>query len=249
MHRTTGDAHVANMFDDGLPGVDDGTELEQDWVNAVQEELVGLVEEAGLVPTLGDWDQVSDALHALFVDRQNDQNAIDGDKEWLGEQAFANIVEFFDDVTFGAPIDVNAAIDIAGGSFSTNIPLSGGNPAGNAAVVNAVTPLGILKAWATITFNNTVNPGIDDSLNITSVTQDVDGTLHVTIAGDMANDDYGVICYCEQNPRYTGTVGSAFKAVGAFEVEPMYIPDGTNPDRAALAGIGSGFNIFVFGRQ
>jgi hypothetical protein len=44
MHRTEGTNHLANLFQDGPPG----TTVEEDWLNAVQEELCGVIEAAGL---------------------------------------------------------------------------------------------------------------------------------------------------------------------------------------------------------
>lgn len=49
MHRTDADGNVANMFDEGDPGVPtQPTQIDADWLNAVQEELANAVEGAGL---------------------------------------------------------------------------------------------------------------------------------------------------------------------------------------------------------
>lgn len=43
MHRTEGTNHNGNMFTDGPPG----TTVEQDWLNAVQEEIAYVIEQSG----------------------------------------------------------------------------------------------------------------------------------------------------------------------------------------------------------
>ncbi len=54
MDRTTGDQHVANMFDEGDPGEPRlPTQIDATWLNDVQEEIVSIIEEAGLTPTEG----------------------------------------------------------------------------------------------------------------------------------------------------------------------------------------------------
>lgn len=44
MHRTEGADNISNLFNDGPPG----TVVEQDWLNAVQEEICYVIEQAGL---------------------------------------------------------------------------------------------------------------------------------------------------------------------------------------------------------
>lgn len=47
MRRTTGAGHVANQFADEVPGVSQGTTVDADWLNPVQEELCAVVESEG----------------------------------------------------------------------------------------------------------------------------------------------------------------------------------------------------------
>ncbi len=66
MHRTEGANNVANLFTDGPPG----TTVEEDFMNAVQEEICAVVEGAGLTlktATTETRDQLLEALQALFV--------------------------------------------------------------------------------------------------------------------------------------------------------------------------------------
>lgn len=68
MHRTDGNGHVANMFDDGDPGVPTvGTQIEESWLNAVQEEIVGVVTDAGISLVKNTNTQLLAALRSLFV--------------------------------------------------------------------------------------------------------------------------------------------------------------------------------------
>lgn len=74
--------------------------------------------------------------------------------------------------------------------------VNGLNPVGTTSFSNTITPKNICKAWANITFNNTVNPAIADSFNITSITQSTTGAatfvLTITFAGDFTDTNYGV---------------------------------------------------------
>jgi len=66
MHRTEGANNVAGMFTDGPPG----TALEEDWHNAVQEEIANVIEDAGLTLKTAiteTRDQLSAAILALVA--------------------------------------------------------------------------------------------------------------------------------------------------------------------------------------
>jgi len=68
MHRIDADSHVANMFDEGDPGVPRApTQVDADWLNMVQEELVALPTDASITLVKGTNTQLRDALRALFV--------------------------------------------------------------------------------------------------------------------------------------------------------------------------------------
>ena len=67
MHKTEGANHSSNEFTDGPPG----TRLEEDWCNAIQNEVVNVVEGAGLVlktATSETGDQLLAAIRALCVE-------------------------------------------------------------------------------------------------------------------------------------------------------------------------------------
>ncbi len=67
MHRTEGANNAANLFTDGPPG----TTVEENFMNAVQEELAGVIEGAGITLKTASTetrDQLLTALQALFVE-------------------------------------------------------------------------------------------------------------------------------------------------------------------------------------
>lgn len=68
MHRTDGDSNVAGLFDAGDPGVPrEPTQVDADWLNAVQEEIVGVVLDAGIALVKGTNTQLLSGLRTLFV--------------------------------------------------------------------------------------------------------------------------------------------------------------------------------------
>ncbi len=63
MHRIDADSHVANLFDEGDPGVPRApTQVDADWLNAVQETLCDPIEAMGLTLVKGDHTQLTAAL-------------------------------------------------------------------------------------------------------------------------------------------------------------------------------------------
>lgn len=63
MHRIDADSHVANMFDEGDPGVPrNPTQVDADWLNAVQEEICNAITNAGITLVKGTNTQLRSAL-------------------------------------------------------------------------------------------------------------------------------------------------------------------------------------------
>lgn len=63
MHRTDAANHVANMFVDGNPAIPSvGTTVDDDWLNAVQEEIAGVIEGAGITLVKGTNNQLAAAV-------------------------------------------------------------------------------------------------------------------------------------------------------------------------------------------
>ncbi len=68
MHQIDTDGHVANLFNEGDPGVPrNPTQVDKHWLNAVQEELMNLLTVAAVAPVKGTWTQVLAALTVLFA--------------------------------------------------------------------------------------------------------------------------------------------------------------------------------------
>ena len=65
MHRIDADSHVANLFDEGDPGVPrEPTQVDADWLNAVQEEVASLIVGRGVALVKGTNTQLATALAA-----------------------------------------------------------------------------------------------------------------------------------------------------------------------------------------
>lgn len=62
MHRTEGAGHVGNQYSDGVPGVDEATVVEEDSLNAFQEEIIAPIEAAGIPLVKGTNNQLLAAL-------------------------------------------------------------------------------------------------------------------------------------------------------------------------------------------
>lgn len=86
MHRTDGDGHVSNLFDEGDPGVPrQPTQIDKHWLNAVQEEIVNVVlDSASGVGALvkGTNTQLLAAIRGIVTNRTTDQT-VDGIKTFV----------------------------------------------------------------------------------------------------------------------------------------------------------------------
>ncbi len=77
MHRTEGANNISNLFTDGPPA----TTVNDDWLNAIQEEIAYVIEQAGLTlktkdtETLHQLKEALDAIIALLVDQDVSSNA------------------------------------------------------------------------------------------------------------------------------------------------------------------------------
>lgn len=70
MHRTDGDNNLAGAFTDGPPG----TAVEEDWLNAVQEEIIGVITAAGITLSKSDQTQLLTALSTLGLENNATHN-------------------------------------------------------------------------------------------------------------------------------------------------------------------------------
>lgn len=73
MDRIDGAGHVGRLFVAEDVGTNrPPTEITADWLNGVQEELLWLIEAAGLVPDAGNLRQVRAALNELYLPKSCD---------------------------------------------------------------------------------------------------------------------------------------------------------------------------------
>ncbi len=108
MHRIDADAHVGNLFDEGDPLVPrQPTQIDKHWLNAIQEELVTIVLDAGISLVKGTNTQVLAALRSLFVRTGNFNQTIDGLK------TFAKVLAATKGITSIDPNTGNASLDTA----------------------------------------------------------------------------------------------------------------------------------------
>ena len=64
MHRTDADGNDAGQFQENDPPA---TRVDADWLNAVQEEIIAPILDAGIALVNGTWNQLLSALRILFV--------------------------------------------------------------------------------------------------------------------------------------------------------------------------------------
>lgn len=66
MHRIDGPGHDNNMFTEGVPPGVPATVVTEDWLNAVQEEIVNVILDAGITLDKPTNTQLRDAVNALL---------------------------------------------------------------------------------------------------------------------------------------------------------------------------------------
>ena len=67
MHKTDALNNVDGQFTDDFEGTLEGTVVEQDWLNAVQNELINVLALAGIVPAKANHDQLANAIAILIT--------------------------------------------------------------------------------------------------------------------------------------------------------------------------------------
>ncbi len=255
-HRIDGDGHVSNMFTEGVPNVTPATQVTDDWLNDVQEEICNFVEDQGVTLVKGTGTQMLTALLSTA-------------KTWLAAHVFTLLTTFQKGVLVtqstsnGKGVEATGngsgegvkgtggatghgvsgrggASDGFGGTFSRGdgdtsiqsavrvvgpVNLAGANPASNVPFVNQISPMNLIKAWATVTCVDGSNPTLVAGFNIESITQDnsgggTDGQFTVNLGGTgsaapMASAAYGVLATPElgvgANMEVTNKAGGSFK--------------------------------------
>lgn len=146
MHRTDGDGHSSNLFTDGTPGVVTATQVEEDWLNAVQEELCNAIEDLGGTLVKGTNDQLYTRLIAIFGRLANANT-------WSAVQLFN-----------GSAGDTNAALQTLTGPTNRKLLWQ--------IVASSGAPTVYVRLYATVdkAFEVTSNAGWDGSLWVPDTT-------------------------------------------------------------------------------
>ncbi len=109
------------------------------------------------------------------------------------------------------------------------------------APLTVVSHEGVVKAWGKISYSGGT-PTLDDSFNITSISDDGTGKVGVTIATDFANDDYSVMGACNRTDSAGSYCGFSYYAAttGTITLQFYAAGDGSevDPTEATFALIG-----------
>ena len=92
---------------------------------------------------------------------------------------------------------------------------------------------GLLKAWSNLDGSSF---GVNDSFNVTSLTDNGTGDYTITIANDMANDDYAVLqnaLYPASRVLHVGDDGSGFAIAAGSYRQLMSYTTGNNGEATA----------------
>lgn len=224
MHRTDGDQHVSNMFSEGDPGVPRlPTQIDKDWLNAVQEEIVNAIIGAGITLVKG----TNNQLAAAIVNKTSNEG-ITGIKTFLNglvssaTSAFSATDSGTTAATFEA--DDSESAHFRGHGFAglkasgdSNLDpvirsdgtidfASAGNPASTVGYTNKLSKKSTVKAWGLLTNDGAGGVSVVDGFNITSTA--VNGTQYqrVTLAAAMASTNYAVLATMTQKNAQTVSV-------------------------------------------
>lgn len=122
MHRIDADAHVGNMFDEGDPLIPrQPTQIDKHWLNAVQEEIVGVILDAGISLVKGTNTQLLSALRNLFVRVGNFNQSIDGLKTFVKVLAATKGITSIDGNTGNAAQDVALYLNVSASAVGTHL--------------------------------------------------------------------------------------------------------------------------------
>lgn len=124
MHRTDGDQHVSNLFNDGDPGVPRlPTQITSAWLNDVQEELVNVVLEAGISLVKGTQTQLRSALQSLYVRTADVAQSINGVKTFLKVITATKGITSIDPNTGNGNTDMALYLNVSASAVGTHLML------------------------------------------------------------------------------------------------------------------------------
>lgn len=146
MHRIDSAGHVSHLWSNGVPGVTQGTLIDDAWMNAIQEEICSLIVDCGVTLVKGTNTQLFQALKVVF-------GQLGDDNEWVGENSFSGDVIF----------PLVGTVDFQG---STDFSYAGGTHTIAGKVVNKA----VAKAWLLVNIDVSNVVTVVDSLNVDLVT-------------------------------------------------------------------------------
>ncbi len=126
MHRTDGDANVSNLFSDGDVSIPrPPTQVDKDWLNAVQEQLCNFITGRGITLVKGSNDQLTTALAA--VTRVNATLA----SGWTGAASIYPVPRYYKDAVGVVHLEGSAAHSSDGAGVTMFTLPTGFRPASN----------------------------------------------------------------------------------------------------------------------
>jgi len=172
MHRTEGANNVANLFTNGPPG----TTLEENWLNAVQEEIIAVLTAAGISPLTAKTDtkdQLVASIQSLIT------GIFDSDLSTLSLPANVTISNFIktllDDASAAAAVATLGAVRLNTGQYT-----------GDGTASRAITGVGFRPRYVKITQRRVTN-------SIIEIYEKTDQDYETMCAGYTSVADHG--CY------------------------------------------------------
>jgi len=268
MHETDGDAHVANQFDEGDPGVPRApTQVDKHWLNAVQNELVNAIEAAGITLVKGTWTQLRDAmglnsgspgLIARFFSNTLNINptgtlqalvasaATTSDSSGTVKATTTGLGPAVNAISNGgggsalrAEGDANTSTDPAIDIAAGIAKFSGANLSDAAGHTNALSAIGLVKGWAHFAWSNGA-PTLASGMNMAAPGNPAAGQIQVNLTDAIGSGH--MVCIGLAGP------GQGYKIVPLNGTGLLQLED--QAGTAIAFGATTGFAyVAVLGRQ
>ena len=212
MRRTTGAGNVANEFVDEVPGVSQGTTVDADWLNPVQEELCAVIESEG--ETLDGTGAVVDQVWKAIAKRIAQRSKPLGELFFLQDhRAVSEWNDADPDAYFAGVCLDDGDKDIAVANYPDLVPyllarvLTYKEGIAGAQSTHNVTTWGVAGGVATLTFANSA-PEIavltalleDEAVHVASGGVAYTSWRSVTLAGAIGNILAGTYAITNVNP-------------------------------------------------
>lgn len=230
MHRIDGPGNVSGSYSGGIPGVQQATRVTADAMNAIQEEICGVIESTGAVLNKADNTQLTTALEETY-------GRLAQTNTWTAANTFdnsltANVVTINGALTANSTITLNNDVTVLGavsateliagaGGISTagsatvgGLTVQGVTPASSDNIANKLTLANVVKVVATVTPDATT-PILRGGAHVASVATSGVNLLRVTFAAPFANEYY--VCAHDSNSyeTFSAVKNPAFVEIGA----------------------------------